>query len=156
MRAKPLAIFLVGLRHEMEMIVGMFNPKNLQEAYSLATLQEALRKGPFDDWSSREKRLFNKNQESLASLQTSKPNLPLSSTMNEGILRSSNQSYRYRTNTRRTGRYVPFRFLNGANTPSFSFAFCFAQYHHDSSISSCSTCFVCNVVLRPIPFLSYQ
>ena len=35
--------FLVGLKHEIEMIVRIFNPRTLQTAYSLAKLQEALK-----------------------------------------------------------------------------------------------------------------
>ena len=35
--------FLAGMNHELEMMVQMFNPKTLQEAYSLAKLQEAIK-----------------------------------------------------------------------------------------------------------------
>ena len=42
-QGKAISCFLAGLRHEMEMMVRMFNPKTLQEAYSLAKLQEAVR-----------------------------------------------------------------------------------------------------------------
>ena len=38
-----LSCFLVGLQHEMEIMVRMFNLKTLQKAYSLAKLQEALK-----------------------------------------------------------------------------------------------------------------
>ena len=43
---QALSCFLAGLKHEVEMLVRMFNPKTLQEAYSLAKLQEALRQRP--------------------------------------------------------------------------------------------------------------
>ena len=35
---QALSCFLVGLKHEMEMMVRIFNPKTLQKAYSLAKL----------------------------------------------------------------------------------------------------------------------
>ena len=49
------------------------------------------------------------------------------------------QSYQYRTGTRRTGRYIPFRSLNEINSSSFCFVFCFSWCR---SISSVSPCFV--------------
>ena len=36
---QALSCFLAGLKHELEMVVRMFNPKKLQDAYSLARLQ---------------------------------------------------------------------------------------------------------------------
>ena len=43
---QALSCFLAGLRHEMEMMVRVFHPKTLQEAYSLAKLQEVVKNGP--------------------------------------------------------------------------------------------------------------
>ena len=43
---QALSCFLAGLKHELEMVVRMFNPKKLQEAYSLAKLQDALKNDP--------------------------------------------------------------------------------------------------------------
>ena len=40
---QALSCFLAGLKHEMEVMVRMFNPKSLQEAYSLAKLQDSLK-----------------------------------------------------------------------------------------------------------------
>ena len=45
---QAVSCFLAGLRHEVEMMVRMFNPRTLQDAYSLAKLQEALRKDPMN------------------------------------------------------------------------------------------------------------
>ena len=44
---QALSCFFAGLKNEMEMMVRMFNPKTLQEAYFLAKLQEVARQGPF-------------------------------------------------------------------------------------------------------------
>ena len=41
-----MSCFLAGLKHDMEMMVRLFNPKTLQEAYSLAKLQEAVKSDP--------------------------------------------------------------------------------------------------------------
>ena len=43
---QALSCFLAGLRHELEMVVRMFSPQTLQAAYSLAKLQDALKKDP--------------------------------------------------------------------------------------------------------------
>ena len=43
MEEQALSYFLAGLKHDVEMMVRMFNPKFLQEAYSLTKLQEALK-----------------------------------------------------------------------------------------------------------------
>ena len=43
---QAVSCFLRGLKHEMEMVVRMFNPRTLQAAYSLAKLQEALKNNP--------------------------------------------------------------------------------------------------------------
>ena len=56
-----MSCFLVGLRHEIEMMVRMFNPKTLQDAYSLAKLQEAVRVGPVTQGSNGVKGVYSKN-----------------------------------------------------------------------------------------------
>ena len=43
---QALSCFLAGLKHDMEMNVRMFNLKTLQDAYSLAKLQEAVGNEP--------------------------------------------------------------------------------------------------------------
>ena len=43
---QALSCFLACLKHDMEMMVRMFNPQNLEDAYSLAKLQEALKNDP--------------------------------------------------------------------------------------------------------------
>ena len=69
-------------------------------------------------------------------------------------LKSINQCYRYRTGTGRTGRYVPFRFLNGISTPSFRFVICSVRHRSNSSVSSCFSCTARNIVFRSVPFSS--
>ena len=44
--SQALSCFLARLRHGIEMMVRMFNPKTLQEVYSLAKLQKALKNDP--------------------------------------------------------------------------------------------------------------
>ena len=43
---QALSCFLAGLKHELKMVVRMFSPQTLQAAYSLAKLQDALKKDP--------------------------------------------------------------------------------------------------------------
>ena len=43
---QALTCFLASLKHELEMMVRMFNLKTLREGYSLAKLQESVKNGP--------------------------------------------------------------------------------------------------------------
>ena len=44
--SQALSCFLAGLKHELEVVVRMFNPKNLQDAFALAKLQDFLKNNP--------------------------------------------------------------------------------------------------------------
>ena len=74
---QALSCFLAGLKHEMEMMVRMFNPKTLQEAYSLAKLQEAARQGPFCGSSGGSKGFYNKNPGGIMMNSFAKNNTPV-------------------------------------------------------------------------------
>ena len=61
---QALSCFLASLKHEIEMVVRMFNPRALQAVYSLATLQDALKN---DSTTMSRKELVSKfNEEQLA------------------------------------------------------------------------------------------
>ena len=57
--------FLAGMNHELEMMVQMFNPKTLQEAYSLAKLQEAIKQDSVGAVQGGGRVMYNKNSTSL-------------------------------------------------------------------------------------------
>ena len=80
---QALRCFLAGLEHELKMMVTMFNPKTLKEAYSLAKLQDAVKSDLARH--GQGKGFFNKNQDSSASLQVQKNNLSLSNSVNMGV-----------------------------------------------------------------------
>ena len=65
-------------------------------------------------------------------------------------LKCAKQSYQYRTDTGCTGRYGPFRSLNGANSSPFRFVICFARHRPDLPVSPCFACTVRNFVLRSV------
>ena len=89
---QALRCFLAGLEHELEMMVRMFNPKTLKEAYLLAKLQDAVKSDPAGH--EQGKGFFNKNQDSLASLQVEKNNLSLSNSVNMGVkIRENNPAF---------------------------------------------------------------
>ena len=44
--SQALSCFLTGLKHELEVVVRMFNLKNLQDAFALAKLQDSLKNDP--------------------------------------------------------------------------------------------------------------
>ena len=71
---QALSYFLVGLKHEIEMMVRMSNPKTLQEAYSLAELQESLKNGPSMQGQSTGKGFYSKNPKIPINFQAFKPN----------------------------------------------------------------------------------
>ena len=83
--SQAVSYFLAGLRHEMEMMVRMFNPGTLQDAYSLAKLQEALRKDPVNQGQRRGKWGYNKNQVCSNSFPVTKSNLFVSNSGNMGL-----------------------------------------------------------------------
>ena len=89
---QALRCFLAGLEHELKMMVTMFNPKTLKEAYSLAKLQDAVKSDLAGH--GQGKGFFNKNQDSSASLQVEKTNLSLSNSVNMGVnIRENNPAF---------------------------------------------------------------
>ena len=58
---QAVSCFLGGLKHEMEMVVRMFNPQTLQATYSLAKLQEALKNNPRSIGNTSGKGFINRN-----------------------------------------------------------------------------------------------
>ena len=80
-KRQALSCFLAGLKHELEMMVSMFNPKPLQKAYSLAKLQEAVKQDPIVSTQGGGRVVYNKIQASLGTFQEAKNNLPLSSSV---------------------------------------------------------------------------
>ena len=82
---QAVSYFLAGLRHEIEMMVRMFNPKTLQDAYSFAKLQEAIRVGSAIQGSNGAKGVYSKNVGILDPTTASKTNfLGLGSGSKEG------------------------------------------------------------------------
>ena len=71
-----MSCFLARLRHEIEMMVRMFNPKTLQDAYSLAKLQEAVRVGPAMQGFNGVKGVYSKNVGNLDPTAVAKTNFP--------------------------------------------------------------------------------
>ena len=59
---QAVSCFLARLRHEVEMMVRIFNPKTLQDAYSLAKLQESVKMGPIAYGQGGMKGVYNKSQ----------------------------------------------------------------------------------------------
>ena len=72
---QALSCFLAGLRHDMEIMVRMFNPKTLQEAYALAKLQESLKNESGQVGHTGVKGSLNKFVGGSGNLQSSKLNL---------------------------------------------------------------------------------
>ena len=70
---QALSYFFVGLKHEIKMMVRMFNPKTLYEAYSLTKLQEIVRNGPIRS-NIGAKRNYNKVLGGSLSPTVSRPN----------------------------------------------------------------------------------
>ena len=81
---QALSCFLAGLRHDIEMIVRMFNPRNLQEAYSLAKLQEAVKQDFGGIIPGGGRVGYNKNIVTPGSFQGIKTNAPVAVGVQEG------------------------------------------------------------------------
>ena len=66
---QALNCFLASMNHELKMMVRMFNPKTLQEAYSLAKLQEAIKQDSVGAIQGGGRVMYNKNSTSPGNFQ---------------------------------------------------------------------------------------
>ena len=88
---QALSCFLMGLKHEIEMMVRMFNPKTLQDACSLAKLQDALKNDPIVISQGGGKSMYNKVVDGRV-VQNAKVNAPMVNGGNLGINRSQSST----------------------------------------------------------------
>ena len=102
-KGQALSCFLAGLKHDMEIMVRMFNPKTLQEAYSLAKLQEALKNEPEMVSYTRVKRTSNKPVGGFGNLHSSK----LSSFGDSGVNMETNRAIFFPTTGKRPLNLTP-------------------------------------------------
>ena len=86
-----MSYFLAGLKHEIEMMVRMFNPKTLQDACSLAKLQDALKNDPAIISQGGGKSMYNK-MGGGGVIQNAKVNTPMFNGGNLGINRSQSST----------------------------------------------------------------
>ena len=86
-----MSCFLAGLRHEIEMMVRKFNPKILQDACSLAKLQDALKNDPVVISQGGGKSMYNKMRGGGV-IQNAKVNTPMFNGGNLGINKSQSST----------------------------------------------------------------
>ena len=87
-----MSCFLARLKHEIELMVHMFNPKTWQETCSLAKLQEVVKNDHSTPSQVHGRGFYNQNQGGSIVSQLTKPNPPLSNVDNLGINKMLNQN----------------------------------------------------------------